>query len=89
LKVLIVCPGFIQTNVSVNALTGTGAKLNQMDAATAAGLTAEEAAKQIIAAIRSDKEEVVIGQFKEKLGVWMKRHFPSVFSVMIRKMAVR
>jgi dehydrogenase/reductase SDR family member 7B len=89
LKVLIVCPGFIQTNVSVNALTGTGAKLNQMDAATAAGLTAQEAAKQIIAAIRSDKEEVVIGQFKEKLGVWMKRHFPSVFSVMIRKMAVR
>lgn len=89
LKVLIVCPGFIQTNVSVNELTGTGAKLNRMDAATAAGLTAEETAKQIIAAIRSDKEEVVIGQFKEKLGVWMKRHFPSVFSVMIRKMAVR
>jgi short-subunit dehydrogenase len=89
LKVLIVCPGFIQTNVSINARTGTGARLNEMDPATAAGLTAPEAARQIIAAIRADKEEVNVAGFKEKLGVWTKRHFPSIFSVMIRKMAVR
>jgi short-subunit dehydrogenase len=89
LKVLIVCPGFIQTNVSMNALTGSGQKLNQMDAATAAGLTAPEAARQIIAAIKSGKEEVNVAGFKEKLGVWVKRHFPSIFSVMVRKMAVR
>ena len=89
LKVLIVCPGFIQTNVSINALTGTGAKNNSMDAGTAAGLTSAEAARQIISAIKADKEEIVVGQFKEKLGVWVKRHFPSIFSVMIRKMAVR
>jgi short-subunit dehydrogenase len=89
LKVLIVCPGFIQTNVSINALTGSGKALGEMDPATAAGLTAPEAARQIVNAIKYDKEEVVVGQFKEKLGVWVKRHFPSVFSVMIRKMAVR
>ena len=89
LKVLIVCPGFIQTNVSINALTGTGAKNNSMDAGTAAGLTAPEAARQIISAIKSDKEEVVVGKFKEKLGVWVKRHFPLIFSVMVSKMAVR
>ena len=89
LKVLMVCPGFIQTNVSVNALTGTGAKLNQMDPATAAGLTASEASRQIINAVKSEKEEVIVGQFKERLAVWMKRHFPLIFSNMIRKMAVR
>jgi short-subunit dehydrogenase len=89
LKVLIVCPGFIQTNVSINARTGTGEKLNKMDPATAAGLTAQEAARQIIEAIKADKEEIVVGRFKEKLGVWMKRFFPAIFSVMVRKMAVR
>ena len=89
LKVLIVCPGFIQTNVSINALTGSGKALGEMDPATAAGLTASEAARQIIEAIKSDKEEVVVGKFKEKLGVWVKRHFPLIFSVMVRKMAVR
>lgn len=88
-KVLLVCPGFIQTNVSKNALTGTGEQLGQMDEATSKGLTAEACADGIVAAIRAGKEEVVIGGFKENLGIWMKRFFPSVFSVMIRKMAVR
>lgn len=89
LKVLLVCPGFVRTNVSVNALTHTGQKLGSMDTATSQGLTAEECALSITKAIRADKEEVVIGRFKENLGVFMKRFFPSVFSVMVRKMAVR
>ena len=88
-KVLLICPGFIQTNVSVNALTGSGAKLGSMDEATAKGLTAEECATRIVAAIKNEKEEVVIGGFKENLGIWVKRFFPSLFSVMVRKMAVR
>lgn len=89
LRVLLVCPGFVATNVSVNALSATGEKTGVMDEATAKGISAEACARGIINAIQSGKEEVVIGGFKEKLGVWMKRHFPSVFSVMIRKMAVR
>jgi len=89
IKVLLICPGFIQTNVSVNALTGTGAKLGTMDEATAKGLTTDECAQQIIAAIKAEKEEVAVAGFKEKLGLWVKRFFPSIFSVMVRKMAVR
>jgi dehydrogenase/reductase SDR family protein 7B len=88
-KVLLVCPGFIQTNVSQNALTGTGEKLGSMDKATANGLTADECALQIIAAIKDDKEEVVVAKFKERFAVFAKRILPSLFSVMIRKMAVR
>ncbi len=89
IKILLVCPGFIHTQVSVNALNENGEASKQMDAATAGGLSAEFTAQKIIAAISKDKEEIVIGGFKEKLGVWMKRHFPAVFSVMLRKMAVR
>jgi short-subunit dehydrogenase len=88
-KVLLVCPGFIQTNVSVNALTGTGAKLGSMDVATANGLTAGECARQIVAAIKSGKEEIVVGKFKERFAVFAKRFFPGMFSNMIREMAVR
>lgn len=87
--VLLVCPGFVVTNISYNALQGDGTKLNSMDNATSKGITKEECARQIIAAIKSDKEEVVVSNFKEKLGVYVKRFFPSLFSVMIRKVAVR
>ena len=89
ISVLLICPGFIKTNVSVNALTGTGQKLGTMDTATANGLTADTCARQIIQAIKSGKEEVVVSNFKEKFGVWVKRFFPSIFSVMVRKMTVR
>jgi dehydrogenase/reductase SDR family protein 7B len=88
-RVLLVCPGFIQTNISMNALTGSGAKLGSMDSATSKGLTAGECAAQIVAAIKSGKEEVVVAQFRERLGVFVKRFFPLLFSRMIRGMAVR
>ena len=87
--VLLVCPGFIQTNVSVNALTGTGAKLGSMDVATANGLTADECARQIIEGIKTGKEEIVVAKFKERFAVFAKRFFPGLFSAMIRRMAVR
>ena len=89
IKVLLVCPGFVRTNVSINALNEKGEALQQMDDATAKGLMPDAVARQILQAIESKKEEIVIGGLKEKFGVWMKRHFPSLFSVMIRKMAVR
>lgn len=89
IQILLVCPGFIQTNVSKNALTGTGTALGSMDNATANGLTAAECASQIVKAIQAEKQEVFVGGFKERLGIWMKRISPWFLSVMLRKMAVR
>ena len=31
IKITIACPGFVQTNVSINALTGDGSPQNKMD----------------------------------------------------------
>lgn len=89
LRVLIVCPGFVSTNITMNALTADGAPLRSMDSATGNGLKADYTARVIVDAIKKEKEEIVIGGFKENLGVWMKRHFPSLFSIMIRRMSVR
>lgn len=89
IRVLLVCPGFVATNVSINAITENGAPLGKMDEATQKGLSPQQCAKEIMKAIKHEKEEVVIGGMKEKFGVWMKRHFPAIFSIMIRKMKVR
>jgi short-subunit dehydrogenase len=89
IRVLLVCPGFIQTNISMNALTGSGAKLGSMDSATSKGLTADECAQQIITAIKSDKEEIVVAKIRERFAVIAKRFFPGIFSRLIRGMAVR
>jgi dehydrogenase/reductase SDR family member 7B len=83
-KVLLVCPGKIKTNISINAVTGDGGKHNKMDDSTEQGLSAEECADQILRAIKNNKEEVFIGG-KELRAIWLKRIFPGLFSKMIRK----
>jgi len=88
IKVTLVCPGFVKTNVSLNALTGDGTPQNIMDVATNNGLTSEVFVKQMLKAVKNKKQEVYIGGFKEKLGVYTKRFFPKILAIMIRKMAV-
>lgn len=84
IHVLIVCPGKIRTNISVNAITGDGGKHNKMDKSQEEGLSAEVCAAEIISAIKNNKEEILIGG-KEIKAVWIKRMFPKFFSKMIRK----
>lgn len=86
-KITIVCPGFIKTNVTINALTADGTKQNTMDDAQANGMPADECANQILKAISSGKEEVYIGG-KEKYGVLLKRFFPALFSKIVKKAKV-
>lgn len=88
IKVTLIAPGFIQTSISVSALTGDGSKLNKMDDAQSNGMPVKKAAQQIANAIASGKNEVYIGG-KETLGVHIKRFFPGFFSRMIRKAKVR
>lgn len=88
IKVTLACPGFVQTNVSLNALTADGTPQNKMDSATKNGLTPEVFAEKLLKAVRQEKQEVYIGGFKEKLAVYVKRLFPKLLSKMIRKLAV-
>lgn len=88
IAVTLICPGFVKTNISLNALTGDGSPQKKMDTATQNGITPERFAKLMAKAIAKQKEEVYIAGAKEKLGVYVKRFFPKVLSVMIRKLSV-
>ncbi|CAL2057773.1 SDR family oxidoreductase [Tenacibaculum sp. 190524A05c] len=88
IKVTMVCPGFVTTNVSKNALTGDGTPQDKMDTATANGIHPDRFAKLMAKAISKEKEEVYIAGAKEKLGVYAKRFYPKLLSRMIRKLSV-
>ena len=87
IKISIICPGFIKTNVTINALIADGSKQNSMDDAQANGMSPDQCAKQIIKAIASGKEEVNIGG-KETYAVIVKRFFPGLFSKVLKKAKV-
>lgn len=83
IHITLVCPGFIRTKVTLNALTSNGTPQGTMDSAQENGMPAEECAKMIVDAIRLRKEEAYIGG-KEVKGVWLKRFFPLRFSKYLR-----
>jgi short-subunit dehydrogenase len=84
IKTLMICPGKIKTNISVNAVASNGEKHQQMDPSHVNAMTADACAKQILQAYLSGKEEILIGG-KELLAVRMKRFLPSVFGKIIRR----
>ena len=88
IAVTLLCPGFINTNISKNALIGNGSPQGKMDIATGNGMSPEHCAKLMLKAIKNKKEEVCIAGAKEKLGVYVKRFFPKLLSVLIRKLRV-
>jgi dehydrogenase/reductase SDR family member 7B len=85
LRILMVCPGYVRTNISLNALTADGKAQGTMDAATDNGFTTEEVAKRILSALRSGKEELIIAAGRERLAVYLKRFMPSLLSIMVRR----
>ena len=86
--ITIITPGFIRTNISVNAFSADGSSVNQMDDAQAKGMSAEECARKMIKAVERQKEEVRIGG-RETFGVLLKRLLPGLFSRIVRKAKVR
>lgn len=84
ITVLIVCPGKVKTNVSLNAQSSDNSKHNTMDPSHENAMSAEVCARQIIQGILKNKEEIFIGG-KELLAVKIKRFFPKLFGKIIRK----
>ncbi len=84
----LICPGFVRTDVSVNALTGDGSPLNKMDDAQANGMDPAVCARKIMKAISNRKKEVYIGG-KEVFAVYLKRFFPGLFAKFIPRAKVR
>lgn len=85
IAVTLICPGPVQTNISVNALNGKGAATLQMDEMQQKGLPVDEAVRMMLRAIAAKKAEIIVGSFKEKLAIQIKTFFPAIFVRMARR----
>ena len=89
IAITMVCPGYIKTDISRNALTGDGNAQGTMDQAQANGMTVEVMVGKVIKAVANKKQELLVGGLKEThLAVWMSRIFPSIFRKIIAKSRV-
>ena len=81
--ITIVCPGYIRTNVSRNALTGNGKAFGKMDSTHERAMRPEEAARRIVNAVADRKQELLVGG-KETWAVPLKRFIPRLVSRIVR-----
>jgi short-subunit dehydrogenase len=88
-KVSVVFPGFVKTNVSFNALNGEGKPQGHQDAAIENGLEADAFAQIVLNALAQGQEYIVVGGLKEKLGVLVSRLSPKMLYKMIRNTQVK
>lgn len=84
IRVSLILPGYVKSNVSVSALKGDGSRHGVMDKGQSKAITAEEAAKKIIAQLEKGREEIYVGSGIEMIAPLLKRFFPKLLSQILR-----
>jgi dehydrogenase/reductase SDR family protein 7B len=85
-KVSIVCPGYVKTNLSRNALTTEAGKTHgKMDEATESGFEPRVFAEKALRGIDKGSEYVIVAQTSATIGIFLKRHFPSIIRSMMHR----
>jgi len=84
--VTIVCPGYINTEITEHALSPSGVEHGKKDKSIQNGLPAEKCARVIASAIAKGKSEVVVGG-AEVLAIYAKRFFPKLVERVVPKQA--
>lgn len=84
-KVLIVSPGFIDTDVSVKLLTENGEAYGIKSDAQKKGMSSMDCAKGIVNAIKGTENHKYVGGY-ELFSVYVKQFLPKTFYKLMRKM---
>jgi dehydrogenase/reductase SDR family protein 7B len=84
-RVTVICPGFVKTEITVHSLRGDGSLYEQMDSAQAKAMSAEQFAYRAADAIARERAEVLIGGGKELFATQLFRFFPSAYNYLVRR----
>lgn len=88
LTVTMVCPGYVNTNLPINALRGDGQPNHRTDSERE-GMEPAVFAQKAIRAIEQKKKEVYIGGWREVLAIYFKRLSPTLFFRAARNLKVK
>lgn len=86
IQITMIFPGFVRTAISQNALTGDGSLHGILDPLQASGQSPAVTARKILDAIEAGKLELKVAfDAKARLGVFLSRHFPALFTKSISR----
>jgi len=83
LEIVMVMPGFINTQITVKELKSDGTPFGQVEKSHQMGMSADECAERIISGLARKKNNIIVGGM-EVFGVYLKRFLPSMYDLFIR-----
>ncbi len=85
--VCVVSPGYINTNLSWNAVQGDGSNYGVQDHATATGMSAREAAEAILVCAVNHDDEVLLAPLIPRLVMLVRVLWPSIYFYIMKRRA--
>jgi len=85
IKLTMLCPGYVRTEISIHALRRDGSEHGKMDSMHVSAMTSEKFARRGVRAIRRGRSEVFIGG-PEIMTVYVKRFFPRLFRFLMPRL---
>jgi len=78
IRVSMIIPGFINTNISINAVNSEGTAHGKLDQNQAKGMPADVCARIICKGLKREKKEILVGK-KDKIMVHIRRFLPRLY----------
>ena len=78
-------PSYIKTNLSINAVTGSGSSYGRLDETTAKGFAPSAVAERLVDMILKDEPEVVMADAHIRLAVVLRALAPALFFWFMKK----
>ncbi|XP_036924719.1 dehydrogenase/reductase SDR family member 7B [Sturnira hondurensis] len=89
IKVTIISPGYIHTNLSLNAITADGSRYGVMDKTTAEGRMPMEVARDVLTAVVKKKKDVILADLLPSLAIYLRTLAPGLFFSLMASRARR
>lgn len=88
IAVTLICPGPIKTNITKNALTGDGTSFGKMGDMHDTAMDADEMVAKIWSRLVSEKDEIVVSGWKERMALLVKRISPALLNRILKNSKV-
>lgn len=89
LSVHVLSPSYINTNLSLNAMTGSGLNYGRLDETTAQGFAPASVAERLLDMILKDEPEVVMADAHIRMAILMRALTPALFFWFMNKRAAK
>ncbi|TNM96739.1 hypothetical protein fugu_014895 [Takifugu bimaculatus] len=79
IRVSVISPGYIRTNLSINAVTGDGSQYGVLDKNTAQGRDPTDVARAVLKAVRQKNNDVILAGPLPSLAIYLRALWPALF----------